>query len=128
MTRNLIKVFEKCLRTLELDEVEKQALSRQIHHHRALLGLFEGKRALSAGGANAALVHFEKANEELRSSKLSVVVFFLRHAPLLVIWAYRTRGRLLVKHSKNEVMGLDTPRPAQAAEPAGKTNASEYTT
>lgn len=127
MTRNLITVFEKCLRTLELSAPETQALTDQMHHHSAMLGLFEGKRALSAGGANAALVHFEKANEALHSSKLSVVVFFLRHAPLLVIWAYRTRGRLLVKHSESELMGFDTPRPTHASEPLAKTNASEYT-
>lgn len=111
MTRNLIVVFEKCLATMNLTGAEREAITEQINRHSALLGLFEGKRALSAGGANAALVHFEKANAELHSPKLSLVVFFLKHAPLLVIWGFRARGRLLFKQSGNELMGLDNPRP-----------------
>ncbi len=101
MIRNLLAVFEKCSRTLNLSAVEAEALNEQINHNRAMLRLFEGKRALSTGGASAALVNFKKANEELRSTKLSLVVFFLRHAPLLVIWAFRARGRLLVSSRTN---------------------------
>lgn len=127
MTKNLLSVFEKCSRELDLTTAEAQALKEQVNYHRAMLGLFEGKRALSAGGASAALVHFEKANEELRSPKLSLVVFFLRHAPLVVIWAFRARGRLLIKQSESLLTGLDSPPPTPSTKPVGEANASEYT-
>ena len=127
MTTNLLSVFEKCTKTLDLTAAEAQALKEQVNYHRAMLGLFEGKRALSAGGASAALVHFERANEELHSPKLSLVVFFLRHAPLLVIWGFRARGRLLIKQPESLLMGVDSPPPTPASKPVGKANASEYT-
>ncbi len=127
MTSNLLSVFEKCTITFDLTTAEAQVLKEQIAHHRAMLGLFEGKRALSAGGSSAALVHFERANEELRSPKLSLVVFFLRHAPFLVIWAFRARGRLLIKQAESLLTGIDSPPPAPASKPVGEANASEYT-
>ena len=127
MTNNLLSVFEKCLKTLDLTTPEAQALKEQVNHHRAMLALFEGKRALSAGGASAALVHFEKANEELHSPKLSLVVFFLRHAPILVVWGYRARGRLLIKQAESLLMGIDSPPPTPASKPVGEAKASEYT-
>lgn len=127
MTRNLLIVFEKCISTFHLTAAERQAVTERMSHHRAMLALFEGKRALSSGGASAALVHFEKANAELRSPKLSLVVFFLRRAPFLVIWGFRARGRLLFKQSENELMGLDKPRPTSLSESVGETKASEYT-
>jgi len=115
MTRNLQAVFEKCARSFSLTAAEAEALHEQMTRNGALLQLFEGKRALTAGGASAALVSFEKANEQLRSPKLSLVVFFLRHAPLLVIWAFRARGRLLVKQSEKQLMGFDKPHGASEA-------------
>ena len=122
MTRHVVVVFEKWVNRLNLTAAEAQALKERMGHHRAMLGLFEGKRLLNAGSAAAALVHFERANEVLRSSKLSLVGFFLRHAPQLVIWVFRARGRLLVKHSDNQLLSFDNERP----ESVGKTKASEY--
>ena len=124
MTRHLLAVFEKCEQNLDLTTAETEALKERISHHRAMLGLFEGKRALSAGGASAALVHFQKANEELRSPKLAFVLFILRHAPLLVIWAFRARGRLVVK-PENNLTGFDNPHSSTFVEAAAETQASE---
>ena len=125
MTRHLVAVFEKCVRTLDLTAAEAEAVNEQMSHHRAMLGLFEGKRALSAGGAGAALVHFKRANEELRSPKLSLVVFFLQHAPFLVIWAFRARGRLMVQ-PQTHLTGFDKPHANSSSESVGETDASEY--
>jgi len=125
MTRHLVAVFEKCVRTLNLTAAEAEAVNEQMSHHRAMLGLFEGKRALSAGGAGAALVHFKKANEELRSAKLSLVVFLLQHAPFLVIWAFRARGWLLV-NPQTDLNGFDKPHANSFSESAAETDASEY--
>lgn len=126
MTRHLLAVFQKCARTLTLTPAEAAALNEQITRNSALLRLFEGKRALNTGGASAALVHFQKANEQLRSAKLALVIFFLRRAPLLVIWAFRARGRLLVKPD-HHLMGFDQPREPSSAESFGETDASQST-
>jgi glycosyltransferase involved in cell wall biosynthesis len=110
MTRNLLAVFEKCARTLNLTSAETEVLNEQITVKRATLSLFEGKRALSAVGASAALIHFKKANEDLRSPKLALVIFLLRHVPRLVIWTFAARERLLVKQPKHQLTGFDHPQ------------------
>ena len=124
MTRHLVAVFEKCVRTLNLTAVEAEAVNEQINHHRAMLGLFEGKRALSAGGAGTALVHFKKANEVLRSPKLSLVVFILQHAPFLVIWAFRARAWLHVQ-PQTHLTGFDKPHANSFSESVRETDTSE---
>ncbi len=65
MTRNLLRVFEKSAATFELTTAEREVLNEQINDQRAMLNLFEGKHALSAGKTSAALGSFEKANEHL---------------------------------------------------------------
>lgn len=109
MTRSLLAVFEKCASTLNLTPAEREILNEQITHNRAMLRLFEGKHALRAGGANAALGHFKDANEHLRSPKLVVVIFLLRHLPRLVVWTFVARERLLMKQANHKLTGIDEP-------------------
>jgi len=111
MLQNLLAVFDKCGRTLSLTPAEAEVLNKQIACNRATLRLFEGKRALTAIGATAALVHFKKANEDLRSPKLALVIFLLRHLPRLVIWIFAVRERFLVRQPKRHLTGMDQPRP-----------------
>jgi glycosyltransferase involved in cell wall biosynthesis len=96
MLRSVLTVFEKCFRTMSLTTAERQVLKEQADHNRAVLRLYEGKHALRAGGVSTALIHFERANEHLRSSKLVLVIFLLRHVPRLVIWTLGKRERLLL--------------------------------
>lgn len=110
MTRHLLAVFEKCERTLSLTAAESAILNHEIARSRAMLRLFEGKRALSAGGSSAALVHFKEANEQLRSLKLVLVIFLLRHLPRLVIWSFVARERLLAAQPDHQLGGIDEPR------------------
>lgn len=110
MIRNLLTVFEKCARTPDLSPAEKKTLNAEIVENRARLSLLEGKRALSAGGASAALVHFKEANEHLRSPKLVLVIFLLRTLPRLVVWSFGTRERFLIKKPDHQLSGLDEPR------------------
>jgi len=111
MVRHLLAVFEKCAGTFDLTAAEREILDQEIIHHRAMLRLFEGKRALSAGGASAALVHFREANEHLRSSKLVLVIFLLQHLPRLVIWSFVARERFLTTQPDHQLAGIDEPRP-----------------
>jgi glycosyltransferase involved in cell wall biosynthesis len=111
MVRHLLAVFEKCAGTFDLNAAEREILNAEIIHNRAMLRLFEGKRALSAGGASAALVHFKEANEHLRSSKLVLVIFLLQHLPRLVIWSFVARERFLTAQPEHQLAGIDKPRP-----------------
>ena len=110
MLRNLLTVFEKCARTFDLTPAEKRSLNAEIVKNRANLRLLEGKRALSAGGASAALVHFQEANEHLQSPKLVLVIFLLRHLPRLVVWSFAARERFLTRQPHHKITGIDEPR------------------
>lgn len=123
MLRNLLAVFEKCARTHDLTPAEKKVLNAEIVQNRAMLGLYEGKRALSAGGASAALVHFKEANEHLRSSKLVLVIFLLRHLPRLVVWSFVTRERFLARKPDYHVT-IDEARITTSAETVSGTHES----
>jgi glycosyltransferase involved in cell wall biosynthesis len=110
MIRHLLAVFEKSASTFDLTPTELEILKEQINSNRAMLRLFEGKRALSTGGASAALDHFKEANEHLRSPKLSLVIVLLRHVPRLVIWGFTGRERLLARQPDHQLAGIDQPR------------------
>jgi glycosyltransferase involved in cell wall biosynthesis len=122
MTRNLLAVFGKSARTLNLTDAEFRILNDQINSNRATLYLFEGKRALSAGEVSAALVHFKKANQHLRRPKLAMVIFFLRHLPRLVTWTFATRERLLISQPAHQLAGFDHPRATAAAKSISATD------
>ena len=110
MLRNLLTVFEKCARTFDLTPAEKKSLNTEIVQNRAILRLLEGKRALSAGGASSALVHFQEANQHLHSPKLVLVIFLLRHLPRLVVWSFVARERFLTRQPAHKITGIDEPR------------------
>lgn len=122
MIRNLLTVFEKCAKEFTLSPAETEILNNEITATRATLNLFEGKRALSVRGTGVALVHFQKANEDLRSPKLTLVIFFLRHLPRLVVWAFAARERLLARQSTTQLAGLDDPWATSTETVGGATN------
>ena len=108
MLRSLLTVFATWTRTMDLTSAERAVLKEQADHNRAILGLYEGKHALRTGEAGAALVHFEQANAYLRSPKLVLVIFLLRHVPRLIIWIVGKRERLLVgePHKRSSAEGV----------------------
>lgn len=110
MTRHLLAVFEKCRRTLGLTRAEQNALDEQISRNRSLLHLFEGKRALSTGGAKAALADFERANQHLKSKKLKMVILLLRFMPRVVIRVFTMREFLWTRQASSDLTGIDQPR------------------
>lgn len=102
MVHSQLAVFEKCSSMANLTATERAVLDQEIHQNRGMLSLFEGKRALHEGHANSALVHFTEANEHLRSNKLVLVIFLLRHVPRLVVWTFGKRERLLLSKRRHE--------------------------
>lgn len=122
MIRNLLAVFDKWASSPNLTQAERKILSEEMSSNRATLQLFEGKRALSARGTGIALVHFQKANEDLRSPKLTLMIFFLRHLPRLVVWAFAARERLWAKQPDIELAGMDDPWATSSEAAGGTTN------
>ena len=120
MVRNLLNVLEKCAATFELTPAEKEILNEQITDNRAMLSLFEGKHALTAGKTATARASFEKANEHLHQPKLSAVIFLLRYAPGLVSLAYAARERLLARQPDHQLTGIDKPRTPSSSEIAAE--------
>lgn len=116
MTRNLLRVFEKCAVTFQLTTAERDVLNEQINDQRAMLNLFEGKHALSAGNTKAALTNFEQANQYLRRPKLSAVIFLLRHVPFLVRGVFAARESLLARKPDHRLTGIDKPRTPSSSE------------
>lgn len=127
MTRNLLRVFEKAAATLQLTPAEREVLNEQINDQRAMLNLFEGKHALTAGNTTAALTSFQKANEHRRRPKLSAVIFLLRYAPFLVRWVFTARERLLAKQPDHQLTGIDKPRTPSSSELAPESNSNVLT-
>ena len=127
MTRSLLRVFEKSAETLQLTPVEREMLTEQMNDQRAMLNLFEGKHALTAGNTSAALISFQKANEHLRRPKLSAVTFLLRYAPFLMRWVFTARERLLAKQPAHQLTGIDKPRTPSPSELAPETNPNVLT-
>lgn len=127
MTRNLLRVFEKAATTFQLTPAEREVLNEQISDQRAMLNLFEGKHALTAGNTSAALTSFQQANEHLRRPKLSAVIFLLRYAPFLVRLVYSARERLLAKQPGHQLTGIDKPRTPSSSEPAPESNPNAFT-
>lgn len=121
MVRNLLAVLEKCKKTFNLTPAEVEILNEEITSNRAMLRLFEGKRALTADGASVALDHFKKANEHLRSPKLALIILLLQHLPRLVIWTFTARERFLVKQPQHQLSGIDHPRATSSSDALGKT-------
>ena len=128
MTRNVVAVFEKCARTMQLTSAENEVLKEEMTKNRAMLYLFEGKHQLSAGQASEALASFQKANEHLRRGKLAAVIFLLRYAPGLVSWVFAARERSLAKRPDHQLTGIDKPRTPSSSEIAPeRTNPNVFT-
>lgn len=110
MTSSLLAVLEKAAKSFDFTIQEEEVLEQAVVRHRAMLQLFEGKHALSRGEGVTALSRFEEANEYLRSRKLSLAIFLLRHAPWLLLLTYLARERFMNKRRGHLLYGLDKPR------------------
>jgi glycosyltransferase involved in cell wall biosynthesis len=97
MASDIVRVFDKAERTLELNETQRVVLSRERERFRAGLRLQEGKRAFVRGDARAALEALGEANRFLRSRKLSLAMLLIKIAPGLLLRAYDLRERYVLK-------------------------------
>lgn len=93
-----IRVLSKAMSWWPEDSEEVTLLRRAAAKKVAELEVIEGKLALRDRDFNAARTHLEAANHYLHSVKISVVIAFIRHAPLLVRATYKLRWALFPAH------------------------------
>ena len=96
---NVLRVLDKAERTMSLTHSERDALSHQRLHCRAMLRLYEGKKAFFDGDAQAAIDGLAEANAFFRSRKTALVVWLLRFAPRSLMKAYSLRDRFVIRTS-----------------------------
>lgn len=106
MHQQILRVLEYADERNDLSITESRAVQVQIARFRALLCLFEGKRDLFSGDAEAAIAKLRKANAFLRSPKISVIMMFLCSAPELLLRVYNLRDRFLAAVARRPSSGL----------------------
>lgn len=97
MYGNFLKVLDKAGQTMALTTAERETLERERLRQRAMLRLYEGKRAFFEGEVKAAIDGLAEANTFFRSRKTALVLWFLRFAPRLLRGAYNLRDRFILK-------------------------------
>jgi hypothetical protein len=94
-----LKVLHKFEAASDLLPNERQTLTENIFRFRAMLDFARGKHAFLNEEPAVAVEHLERANDYMRSRKISFSILGLRVAPRFVWEAYKFRDRLL--HRKN---------------------------
>jgi len=109
MTTNLLTVLEKAAKRSDLTDPERKSISKELTLRLTLLRLFQGKHALALRDPKTARTRFEEANTNLRSLKLSLIIWLLRLWPSVPVWAFAARERFLARRQEHLLMGIDTP-------------------
>jgi glycosyltransferase involved in cell wall biosynthesis len=94
LLENALRVLKKTEATGGLTQSELSALGRSTKKIKAHLLLERGKKSLSAGDCDAAAEAIGEANNYYRSSKLMLVLLWLRLWPSLLLRFYRFRRGL----------------------------------
>jgi hypothetical protein len=94
---NVLKVLDKAEQTMALTPAERETLERERLHQRAMLRLYEGKKAFFKGEVKAAIDGLAEANTFFRSRKTALVLWLLRFAPGLLLRVYGLRDRFILK-------------------------------
>jgi GT2 family glycosyltransferase len=102
MCRHIVAVLDKCLATMDLSDAERRVATAQRAHFATMQRFHEGKRAFFRGDLPAARTALAEANETMRSSKLSAVLFALRTAPGLVSFLYNVRDRVVFRGARTK--------------------------
>jgi glycosyltransferase involved in cell wall biosynthesis len=97
MAGDIVRVFDKAERTLELNAEQRAVLTRERARFQATLRLQEGKQAFIRGDARSALEALTEANRFFRSRKLALAIRLLRLAPGLLLRVYDLRDRYVFR-------------------------------
>ena len=96
MAEHALAVLHKAERTLDLSAQDFEVLQQGQAYFHASRELALGKRAFFRLETDRALEHFRRANEFLRSPKLTVVCAMMRTMPGLLLRLYGLRDRVLL--------------------------------
>jgi glycosyltransferase involved in cell wall biosynthesis len=99
MAEHVLIVLDKLANSpsaLALSAADRQALEARRAYFRATLEMAQGKRAFFRLDPEKAREHLERANDLLRSPRLSLVCVLLRLFPRVLLKVYRLRDRLIV--------------------------------
>jgi glycosyltransferase involved in cell wall biosynthesis len=102
MSRHILVVLDKCLRTLPLAESDRAVVQRHRELVAAELRFYEGKRAFFQRDFAAARDALADANRVMRSRKLSLAILMLRVAPRLLGAVYDARDRVLFRGARTK--------------------------
>ena len=91
------RVMEKIERTMNLTPDEQRIVQDRLTYIRAHRSLHEGKRAFFAGDTKTAISSLTRANNYMRSPKLSLTLGMLRVAPWLMLGLYEVRDRFIYR-------------------------------
>jgi glycosyltransferase involved in cell wall biosynthesis len=86
-----IDVFDRVRKTIDLDDVQKGIVDRQVAGLKADLDVEQGKSFLLSGDFSSARAAFEKANRYRGSFKLGLIIRLIGIAPRLLLKFYRLR-------------------------------------
>lgn len=102
MCRHIVAVLDKCLAGMALSDSERRVASEQRAHFATMARFHEGKRAFFRGDLSMARTMLAEANQTMRSSKLSVVLFALRTTPGLLSFLYNVRDRVVFRGARTK--------------------------
>jgi glycosyltransferase involved in cell wall biosynthesis len=94
MCRHIVMVLDRAEQRGKLSADECEILRGQRVRFKAMLRLYEGKKAFFDGEPGKAVDCLAEANNYFRSVKLRLVLLMLRAAPHLLLRAYNLRDRL----------------------------------
>jgi glycosyltransferase involved in cell wall biosynthesis len=97
MYKHNVLVLEKAGRTLDVTTAEREALREKIAYYRALLTLYEGKKAFMRGDAKTTIDKLAEANLYFKSRRLALIARLVRFAPNLLLNAYIWRDRFIFR-------------------------------
>jgi glycosyltransferase involved in cell wall biosynthesis len=93
MADAVLRVLDKCERTLQLNETERAAVHAARRRQEAEKHFIEGKRALMQRDYRQARRSIREANAVINSRKLSLVTYGLLVTPRLMLWLYDKGAR-----------------------------------
>lgn len=96
-----IQVMTNALSLFPAQSNEADLIHQAIEKRKAELDIVKGKKALKSGEIDAAKTHFQNANLYYRNAKNWWLLQALNVAPALVVWLFRIRSMVSIKHRQN---------------------------
>jgi hypothetical protein len=94
MVENLLSVFAKVKRSMNLTPDQNELVEKEIERCTATLALLKAKQAFTQREMEQARTLLTDANLYFKSHKLSLTTFLLRYTPNLLLATFQARERI----------------------------------